>query len=155
MIEYMILAIEEAKKGIDSFHGGPFGAVIVKGDEIIAKAHNTVLLTKDPTKHAEMNAISEASRKLKNFDLSGCSIYSTTEPCPMCFSAIHWAKIDKIYFGTTIEDVAKLGFNELAVSNETLKKLGDLKVELINATMKKECRELLSYWKGLSNKGTY
>ena len=93
--------MEEALKGVRENHGGPFGAVIVKNGEIISKAHNEVIKNNDPTDHAEMMAIREASKKLERFDLSDCELYTSCEPCPMCFAAIHWAKIKKVYYGCT------------------------------------------------------
>ncbi len=90
MNEFMELAIKEAEKGIRANEGGPFGVVIVRNGEVIAQNHNQVLGTNDPTAHAEMNAIRDASKKLGTFDLSDCEIYSTCEPCPMCLGAIHW-----------------------------------------------------------------
>ena len=152
--KYMILAIKEARKNFKSLDGGPFGACIVKGNKVLAKSRNKVL-KKDATSHAEVNTIKEASRKLKSFDLSGCVIYSTTEPCPMCFSAIHWAKIDKIIYGTKIDDVKKLGFNELTVSNKNLKKLGKSKVKIAGGFLVRECKKLLKDWEELPNKIIY
>jgi len=108
----MKLAINEAKKGIDHVHGGPFGAVIVKDGVVIAKGHNTVLKDNDPTAHGEVNAIRNATKKLKSFDLTGCEIYTTGEPCPMCLGAILWANIGKIYFGANIDDTEKIGFRD-------------------------------------------
>ena len=112
MNKFMTIAIKEANKGLKKNDGGPFGAVIVKKGKVIAKGHNEVLKTNDPTAHAEINAIREATSKLKRFDLSDCEIYSTCEPCPMCFSAIHWAKMKKLYFGCTRADAAKIGFDD-------------------------------------------
>ena len=117
----MKAAIQAAEKGMRKGEGGPFGACIVKGNKILAAAHNEVL-KKDATCHAEINAIRAASRKIKNFDLSGCEIYTTTEPCPMCFAAIHWARIKRVVYGTRIGDVAKRGFNELSISSGAMKK---------------------------------
>ena len=117
----MKLAIRSVRQGIGRSEGGPFGAVIVRGGQAIAVAHNTVLKDRDATCHAEVNAIRIASRKLKRFDLSDCIIYSTTEPCPMCFSAIHWARIKKIVYGTTTADAARIGFNELRIADALLK----------------------------------
>ncbi len=105
-------AYNEALKGINSNEGGPFGAVIVKNDKIIAKAHNRVIVSNDPTAHAEVNAIREASKQLQNFNLSGCELYTTCEPCPMCLGAILWARIDKVYYGATKEDAKKGGFDD-------------------------------------------
>ena len=104
-------AIKEAKKGIAKKHGGPFGAVIVCKGKVIAKAHNTVLAS-DATSHAEINAIRKASKKLKRFDLSDCEIYSTCEPCPMCFYAIQWANIKKVFYGASSKDASKIGFRD-------------------------------------------
>ena len=92
-VEFMCLALREAQKNLSDMRGGPFGACIVKGNKVIAISRNTVL-KQDATCHAETNAIRKASKKLRTYDLSGCWIYSTTEPCPMCFSAIHWSKIN-------------------------------------------------------------
>lgn len=143
---YMELAIKKAEDGVKKGNS-PFGACIVRGDEIIAVAHNTVLIRKDATDHAEMNAIHKACKKLNSHELSGCAIYSTTEPCPMCFSAIHWAKIEKIVFGTGIEDVMKLGFSELTISAEEMKKKGGSSVQVKGDFMREECLELLEFWK--------
>ena len=114
---YMKLAIEESIKGIKAHDGGPFGAVIVKDDVVISKGHNKVISTKDPTAHAEIVAIREASRILNHFDLSGCELYTTCEPCPMCLSAIHWAKIKKVYYGATRNDAAYIGFDDELLYN--------------------------------------
>ncbi|MBU0532674.1 nucleoside deaminase [Patescibacteria group bacterium] len=138
-------AIEIAKKGVRKGNS-PFGACIVKGKTVIAVAHNTVLKRKDATDHAEINAIHKACKKLRNHELRGCTIYSTTEPCPMCFSAIHWAKIDKIVFGTKIADVKKLGFSELTISAGKMKKLGRSKVKVRGDYMRKKNLELLKMW---------
>ena len=141
-------AIREATKGIETKEGGPFGAVIVMDGEIIAKAHNTVLFSRDPTAHAEINAIREASKKLGK-DMSECVIYATTEPCPMCFSAIHWAKIKKIIFGTMIEDVAEMGFNEMSLKDFAIKFLANLKIEIEGGFLSMECLEPLNKYKEL------
>jgi len=150
-IDPMILAIEKARAGIRKGQS-PFGACIVKGDRVIACTHNTVWKDTDSTAHAEMNAIRAACRKLKTVDLSGCTIYSTTEPCPMCFSAIHWAKIDKIIFGASIADAKKAGFSELSVSNAELKKKGKSPVAVEGGFMKAECKKLFSEWKTAKGK---
>ena len=152
--EYMRLAIKEARKNISHMHGGPFGACIVKGDKVIALAKNTVFKN-GPTCHAEINAIKIASKKLKTIDLSGCHIYSTTEPCPMCFSAIHWARIDLVVFGTNISDVKKIGFNELTISNSKLKKHGKSKIKIKPDFLRKECYNILLDWNALDNKVVY
>ena len=92
--------------------GGPFGAVILKDNEMIASSHNTVIKTNDPTAHAEVNAIRIASKKLNRFDLSDCILLTSSEPCPMCLSAIMWAGIKKVYYGCDIHDAKEIGFSD-------------------------------------------
>ncbi|MCK9603866.1 MAG: nucleoside deaminase [Candidatus Omnitrophica bacterium] len=152
--KYMMLAIQEARKNLKSMQGGPFGACIVKDGKVLAVSRNTVLKT-DATAHAEVNAIRAASRKLKTFDLSGCIIYSTTEPCPMCFSAIHWARIDAIVYGTDIADVKKLGFYELDIPCKKLKSLGKSRIEIFPDFLLEECSALLREWEGLECRAVY
>lgn len=112
MNKWMKIAYDEAVDGMLNNEGGPFGAVIVKDSQIIASAHNEVLKTNDPTAHAEMNAIREASKKLGRFDLSDCILYTTCQPCPMCLGAIFWARIKTVYYGATKDDAAKGGFDD-------------------------------------------
>lgn len=153
--KWMKRALRSAYEGIRKAEGGPFGAAIVRGSQVIAVAHNTVLKNHDATCHAEVNAIRVASRKLRRFDLSDCVIYSTTEPCPMCFSAIHWARIAKVIFGTSFEDVAKRGFNELYIPSRKMKRDGRSQVRIKSGFMKKECLALLADWDRQSNKRIY
>ena len=148
---FMKQAISKARKGINRGQS-PFGACIVKGKKVIALAHNTVFSAVDSTAHAEINAIRMACRKLKTIDLSGCTIYSTTEPCPMCFAAIHWAKIRKIVFGTSISDVGKLGFSEILLTNRRFNRINGNKMKITSGFMKAECAELLKEWKKKSGK---
>lgn len=115
----MEIAIKEAIKGIHGQEGGPFGAVIVKDGVVLASAHNTVLKENDSTCHAEIKAIRSACAKLKNYDLTGCEIYTTGKPCPMCKSAIKWAKIDKVYYGCDYDDARDIGFDEDGGNNDT------------------------------------
>jgi tRNA(Arg) A34 adenosine deaminase TadA len=153
-ISYMRLAIKEAQKNFKTMAGGPFGACIIKGKRVLAVARNTVL-KKDATAHAEINAIRAASRKLKSFNLSGCVIYSTTEPCPMCFAAIHWSGISQVVYGTTILEAKRIGFNELTISAAKLKKIGKLKIKLTKSVLANECRKLFESWAALPNKKFY
>ena len=136
-------AIDVCKKGIAKGQA-PFGACIVKDGEIIALTHNTVLKDINPCSHAEVNAIAKACKKIDNIDLKGAVLYSTTEPCPMCFSASHWAKISRIVYGCTIKDSAKAGYHELPVSNKFLASKENKKerIELVPKFMRKECLEL-------------
>ena len=117
--QYMKAAIEEAYDGITKGHGGPFGTVIVKDGKIVGKGHNQVIYHSDPTCHGEIAAIRDAAGKMKNHDLTGCELYTTGEPCPMCLYACLWAKIDKVYYGCTIADNAMIGFRD-----EEMDKLG-------------------------------
>lgn len=110
--EFMDLAIKIAREGIETGCGGPFGCVIVKEDKILAATHNTVVKDNDPTAHGEVNAIREACKKIGSFDLSGCILYTTSEPCPMCLSAIMWARISKVYSAMNIQDASKIGFDD-------------------------------------------
>jgi guanine deaminase len=152
--KYMRLAIKAARKNLTAFHGGPFGACIVKDDEVLAVAANTVLCY-DATCHAEVNVIREASKKLKTFDLSGATVYSTTEPCPMCFSALHWARVEAIVYGTSINDAARAGFNELKITNKTLKTLGKAKIKITAGVLLAECQALFKDWAKSSHPPTY
>jgi len=117
--------------------------------------HNIVWANTDITAHAEMHAIREACNKLNTIDLSGCLIYSTSEPCPMCFSACHWAKISKIVFGARIEDANVNGFNELTISNKTMKKLGNSPIDVIGDILREENLEVFKIWSKLNNKRVY
>ena len=111
-IELMRLAIAEAREGIHAGHGGPFGTVIVKDGKIVGRGHNCVLLLNDPTCHGEVSAIRDAGKNLGTFDLSGCELYTTGEPCHMCLCACMWANISKIYYGCTIDDNSIIGFRD-------------------------------------------
>jgi len=110
--KFMEAAIAEAREGINNGDGGPFGAVVVKDGEIVASGHNRVLKNNDSTCHGEIDAIRKAEEKLGTYDLSGCEIYTTGEPCPMCLAAIMWANISKVYYGCTLEDNEKIGFRD-------------------------------------------
>ena len=113
MAKAIELSIENIKRG-----GGPFGAVVVRNGEIISAEGNTVTLDNDPTAHAEVNAIRSACRRLATFDLQGCEIYASCEPCPMCLSAIYWAHIDRIYYAATRQDAALIGFDDKLIYDE-------------------------------------
>lgn len=112
MDKFMYEALKEAYKGIDSLHGGPFGAVIVKDGKIIGRGHNQVVKNNDPTCHGEMMAIHDACKNMGTFDLSGSIIYTTGEPCPMCLGAILWANIEKVYYGCNVKDTDEIGFRD-------------------------------------------
>ena len=109
---YMTEAIREALEGISLGHGGPFGCVIVKDGKIVGRGHNMVLKNCDSTAHGEITAIRNAERRMKTHDLTGCELYTTGEPCPMCLCACLWANIDKVYYGCTIADNSSIGFRD-------------------------------------------
>ena len=119
-------AVNEAVKGVKQGHGGPFGAVIVKDGKVISTSHNKVLKSNDPTAHAEINAIKKASQKLQTFDLSGCEIYTTCMPCPMCMGAIRWANISTIYYGATSEDANNIGFRDQVFYDESYQNIKNI-----------------------------
>lgn len=147
MNKYMKLAIKEAKKGMLSNDGGPFGAVIVKDGEVISKAHNTVLKTQCAVNHAEVNAIKKASKKIGSFDLSGCELYTTCMPCPMCMGALEWANIDKVYYGSTSKDADAIGFRDAKFYKTN-------KTKLIN-TDRDETIKLFRFWEDKKDKVMY
>lgn len=115
--KFMKKAIAASIKNIEQ-DGGPFGAVIVKDGKVIATGGNRVTANNDPTAHAEISAIRKACKKLNTFDLSGCEIYSSCEPCPMCLSAIYWAHLDRLYYGNTKKDAANIGFDDSFIYDE-------------------------------------
>lgn len=145
---FMQQAIDKALEGIQNGQT-PFGACIVKDSQVISCEHNRVWETCDITAHAEVTAIRAACKKLQAVDLSGCTIYSTCEPCPMCFSACHWAKISKIVYGTAIEDAAHVGFDELRISNNQLKQLSKSPVEIVHGCMYEENLALFKKFQAL------
>jgi len=117
--DFMLEAIRLSKENIDN-GGGPFGAVIVKDGKIIAKGVNKVTVNNDPTAHAEVTAIREATKILNTFDLAGCEIYTSCEPCPMCLGAIYWAHLDKIYYANTKVDAKNIGFDDAFIYDEIM-----------------------------------
>jgi tRNA(Arg) A34 adenosine deaminase TadA len=143
------LSEENIKKG-----GGPFGAVVVKDNKIIAEGHNQVTTSIDPTAHAEITAIRNAAKVLNNFNLSGCTIYSSCEPCPMCLAAIYWAKIDKIYFGNTKKDAGQIGFSDDFIYKEIDKPLNKRSVPAYQL-MNKEAKIAFKLWSEKNDKTVY
>lgn len=149
MREAIRLANESAASG-----GGPFGAVIVKDGRIIAGRSNSVTLDNDPTAHAEINAIREASRILGTFELKGCVIYTSCEPCPMCLGAIYWAGIDKIYFGNTRKDAADIEFDDNFIYEELDRNLDDRAIPII-PLLRDEALHSFRLWRDNPDKTTY
>ncbi|MCL1823708.1 MAG: nucleoside deaminase [Oscillospiraceae bacterium] len=155
MNKYMKIAFEEALKGMESGEGGPFGACVVKDGEIIAAAHNKVILSNDPTMHAEIAAIRAACEKLSSFDLNGCEIYSTCQPCPMCLGAIFWAKIPRLYYGCSEADAEKIGFADKLIYEAIrngLENQNNLNIYKIN---RNECLALFEKWEEKQDKNMY
>ena len=152
--KYMQLAIDLAKENVKKGFGGPFGAVIVKDGEVIAQAANSVTSTNDPTAHAEVNAIRQACKKLNTFNLSGCEIYASCEPCPMCLSAIYWARIDKVYVAATKKDAAEAGFDDEFIYKEL--DLPETKRQLkTSELLMEEGQKPFIEWKQKADKITY
>ena len=143
--DFMRMAIAKAREGLEKGQT-PFGACIVKNGDVVTCVHNVVWEATDITAHAEVHAIRKACKKLQTIDLSGCNIYSTCELCPMCFSACHWANISKIFFGAKIADAQSANFNELTLSNETMKKLGGSPIEIVPNFLQEECQKVFREW---------
>lgn len=143
------LSIENVKRG-----GGPFGAVITKDGIIISESCNKVTLINDPTAHAEIGAIREAARKLNNFDLSGCTIYVSCEPCPMCLGAIYWARINKVFFANTRSDAENIGFDDSLIYEEISRPLTERKIEF-KQLLREEALEAFKAWEKSENKVEY
>lgn len=150
---FMRKAIELSIKNIDE-GGGPFGALIVKNNEIIAEGTNRVTDKHDPTAHAEICAIRNAAQRLNTFDLSGCEIYTSCEPCPMCLGAIYWAHLDCLYFGNTKEDAKRIGFDDSFIYDEIALKPEDRKVKT-KQYLSDEAIEAFKKWSNTEDKETY
>ena len=151
--EFMKKAIELSIKSVNN-GGGPFGSVIVKGDKIIAEGSNKVTSNNDPTAHGEIVAIREACKKLNNFSLNGCELYSTCEPCPMCLSAIYWARIDKIYYANTREDARKIDFDDSLIYSELQKNIDKRKIPMVQM-MRNEALKAFELWDKKKDKVKY
>nr|WP_320022949.1 nucleoside deaminase [uncultured Draconibacterium sp.] len=152
--KFMTAAIALAKKGMDGNHGGPFGAVVVKNNKIIAEGYNQVTSSNDPTAHAEVVAIREACRVLDTFQLEGCTIYTSCEPCPMCLGAIYWARPDKVVFGATKQDAANAQFDDQFIYDELEKELSRRHIQFENM-MRDEAREVFDAWNKKEDKKEY
>ena len=150
MNKYMRMALNEARKGIKDGHGGPFGAVIVKDDVVVAKGHNQVIKNNDPTCHGEIMAIHKACKKLGTFDLSGCEIYTTGEPCPMCMAAILWANIEKVFYGCNILDTEEIGFRDKKFYEQFANR-----EQFIQELDRKQCLKLYGEYKRIIDKVNY
>ncbi|MER3444300.1 MAG: tRNA-specific adenosine deaminase [Meiothermus sp.] len=150
MQEAARLALENVQSGL----GGPFGAVVVKDGQIIARGTNRVTRTNDPTAHAEVVAIREACRVLGTFDLSGCEVYTSCEPCPMCLSAIYWARIGKVYYGCTAQDAAAIGFADQFIYDELARPKSERRLPL-EQLERQLCLRAFEAWEQDTNKIPY
>ena len=143
------LSIESVKSG-----GGPFGAVIIKNNEIISEGMNRVTKNNDPTAHGEIVAIRNACKNLNDFSLKGCELYTSCEPCPMCLSAIYWSRIDKIYYANTRDDAKKIDFDDSLIYSELTKKIKERKIPTTQL-MRDEALQGFKLWKNTENKVKY
>ena len=146
-------AIELSIKSVNT-GGGPFGCVIVKDEKIISEGSNKVTSTNDPTAHGEIVAIREACKKLNDFSLKGCELYSTCEPCPMCLSAIYWARINKIYYANTRKDAQKIDFDDSLIYSEFNKNINERKIPMIQI-MRNEALKAFELWDKKTDKVKY
>ena len=143
------LSIESVKSG-----GGPFGAVIIKNNEIISEGMNRVTKNNDPTAHGEIVAIRNACKNLNDFSLKGCELYTSCEPCPMCLSAIYWSRIDKIYYANTRDDAKQIDFDDSLIYSELTKKITERKIPTTQL-MRDEALQGFTFWKNTENKVKY
>jgi guanine deaminase len=152
--ELMQLAIEKCRQGIAAGQS-PFGCAIERNGEVISCSHNTVVLTTDITAHAEVNAIREGCREIDSIFLDGAIVATTCEPCPMCMSALHWARVDTVYYGATIHDAESAGFNELQLPAAKLLEIGGSKLKLVPQVSPEECKKLFAEWQNNPNRKVY
>ncbi len=143
--KFLARAIELAKVGMNTPGGGPFGAVVVQGDQILAEGFNQVTGSHDPTAHAEVGAIRAACQALHTFTLAGCEIYSSCEPCPMCLSAIYWARLDRLYFAATRTDAADIGFDDAFLYTQIALSPAERSLPSVHA-MREEARAVMLPW---------
>ena len=151
---FMRAAIKLAEKGVDSNSGGPFGAVVVKDNEIIGEGFNSVTSKNDPTAHAEIIAIREACKKLKSFQLDDCVIYTSCEPCPMCLGAIYWARPKKVFFAGNREDAAEFNFDDQFIYDELERNLEERHIKFENL-IRNEALAVFEKWKAKTDKTEY
>jgi guanine deaminase len=152
--EFLRRAIELATENVVRGKGGPFGAVVVRQGEIVAEGANSVTATNDPTAHAEVNAIRAAARALGVFALTGCELYTSCEPCPMCLAAAYWARLDAIYFGACSQDAARAGFDD-AILYEEMRKPSELRRIPSMRLQGNEAQASFDAWRAASNRIEY
>lgn len=152
--EFMLRAIELSRLHMQAGHGGPFGAIIVKDNQIIGEGWNQVTSTNDPTAHAEVSAIRQACKNLNSFELKGAQIYTSCEPCPMCLAAIYWARIDQIYYANTRQDAAAINFDDEFLYQEVSKPLIQRNIPA-QACAREEALEVFKEWASKEDKIPY
>jgi guanine deaminase len=152
--EFMRAAIEEGRKGMNANEGGPFGAIIVKDGQIIGRGHNQVLLLNDPTAHAEVMAIRDACKKLKDFQLADCDLYTSCEPCPMCLGAIYWARPRAVYFACNRADAAAIEFDDDFIYQQVSTSLNNRSIPF-QELLREEALELFRNWAQKVDKTPY
>ncbi len=152
--QFMCEAIQLSIENVRSGKGGPFAAVIVKDGKIIARGTNIVTSAIDPTAHAEVIAIRAACKKLGKFQLNGCEIYTSCEPCPMCFGAIYWARLERVFYGNTKQDAAEIGFDDSFIYEELPKKIGNRSIPMVQV-MHEEALAAFNAWKEKPDKIEY
>ena len=151
--KFMQRAIDLSIKSVND-GTGPFGAVIVSDNKIIAEGFNTVTSANDPTSHAEISAIRSACKNLNNFNLKGCLLYTTCEPCPMCLSAIYWARIDEVYYANTRSDAQKIDFDDSSIYEELKKNIKERKISM-HQIMRKDALKAFEMWNKKKDKVKY
>lgn len=151
---FMMKAIQIGVEGMRNKLGGPFGCVIVKDGRIIGSGCNSVIITNDPTAHAEVVAIREACRKVNSFQLEGCEVYTTCEPCPMCMGALYWARPAKVYYANSRADAACIGFDDSFIYEEIVLPLDKRKM-LMQCLHLNEAKDMFEEWKKMNNKTLY
>ena len=152
--EFMIEAIHLSVRKMRQGQGGPFGAVVVKAGKIIGRGWNQVTSRNDPTAHAEITAIRDACRRLKTFDLEGCELYTSCEPCPMCLSAIYWARIRSVFYGNTRKDAARINFDDDFIYREVALPIGKRTLTM-RRLLGKEARAAFKEWEKKADKIEY
>lgn len=152
--KFMAEAIALSQKGIQANQGGPFGCVVVKGNDIVGRGNNMVTSTNDPTAHAEVVAIRDACKNLQTFQLDDCEIYTSCEPCPMCLGAIYWARPKVIYYANNREDAAAIGFDDSMIYEEMGKAYPDRKIPIMSLS-RDEAFKIFREWQSKEDKISY
>lgn len=152
--KFMQAAIDLSRKGMESLKGGPFGCVVVKDGQIVGRGNNQVTTSNDPTAHAEVEAIRDACKNLGTFQLAGCEIYTSCEPCPMCLGAIYWARPDKVFYGNSRADAAKIGFDDDHIYSEIPLPLDQRQIAMVQL-LPEEAIKVFNQWESLEGKIEY